>query len=500
MYCKHCGAPQAENSRYCPNCGNPLFEETPKEQEIQSDTAPDTETRESVTEPAAAPEEPFAEIPVEVPEEPTAETPAETAEEPFAEIPAEAPEEPTAEAPAGEQAQAAPPPGNEAPPPNTPPTTAYRDPFEGPPHPSLKRNLLIIGISGAVIAVIFGIISVFYIAAITVRDYYDPAEESGLPADSGISADIGDLDIAADAMAAEAGNIANGGFALTDENGQTYYINVDTVYARDDMGNDEYLTSSGLGYYSFLNKVGPYLYYVTDYEDMLDAEIDRYNTETGEEEMLWESDEEILFMTIIGETIYFESDDTVYTADLNCESVTPLFEAEEEFAIVSFTKDGIFYTEDSDKDLGIYRRDLNGKNKEKIGNGYAFCVDGDTICINSIDEYGADVIIAADLNGENAETVYTFEDPDICIESFLVRNGMLFCAAEIDKEDKDSAALYAISLENGKTTVIAEEKDCKELPYYGLNLAGDLLFYCDDNDPYGIQIYDMNTSSATGTV
>ncbi|MGM9568154.1 MAG: zinc-ribbon domain-containing protein, partial [Clostridia bacterium] len=27
MYCKHCGAPQAENSRYCPNCGNPLFEE-----------------------------------------------------------------------------------------------------------------------------------------------------------------------------------------------------------------------------------------------------------------------------------------------------------------------------------------------------------------------------------------------------------------------------------------------------------------------------------------
>ena len=50
MYCKHCGAPQAENSRYCPNCGNPLFEETPlKEQEIQNDTAPDTETPEPVS-------------------------------------------------------------------------------------------------------------------------------------------------------------------------------------------------------------------------------------------------------------------------------------------------------------------------------------------------------------------------------------------------------------------------------------------------------------------
>ena len=65
MYCKHCGAPQAENSRYCPNCGNPLFEETPlKEQEIQNDTAPDTETPEPVSEPAAeAPEESFTEIP-----------------------------------------------------------------------------------------------------------------------------------------------------------------------------------------------------------------------------------------------------------------------------------------------------------------------------------------------------------------------------------------------------------------------------------------------------
>ena len=190
----------------------------------------------------------------------------------------------------------------------------------------------------------------------------------------------------------------------------------------------------------------------------------------------------------------------MYTADLNCESVTPLFKAEDDFAMVSFTKDGIFYTEDSDNDLGIYRCDLNGANKKKIGEGYTFRVDGERIYINALDENGADTIIAADLNGENAETVYTFKDPDTYIESFLVRDGTLFCATETDKEDEESAALYAISLENGKTTVIAEEKDCKEFPYYGLNLAGDLLFYCDDNDPYGIQIYDLNPTAATGTV
>ena len=488
MYCKHCGAPQAENSRYCPNCGNPLFEETPlKEQEIQNDTAPDTETPEPVSEPAAeAPEESFTEIPAEAPEEPISEAPAETAEEPFAEIPAEDP------------AQAAPPPGNEAPQPNTPPTTAYRDPFEGPPHPSLKRNLLIIGISGAVIAVLFALLSIFAIAATTVRDVYDQTDEEMTeiaPPNEPL-----DIEVADGVMAAEAGNIANGGFALEDENGQTYYINVDTVYARDDMGNDEYLTSSGLGYYGFLNKVGPYLYYVTDYEDMLDAEINRYNTETGEEEMLWESDDEILFMTIIGETIYFESDDTVYTADLNCESVTPLFKAEDDFAMVSFTKDGIFYTEDSDKDLGIYRRDLNGENKEKLGEGYSFCVDGERIYINALDKNGADTIIAADLDGENAENLFSFEDPAIFLSSFLIRDGMLFCAAETDKGGEESAALYAINPKNGKITVIAEEKDCDDLPYYGLNLAGDTLFYCDDNDPYGIQIYDLNTTTPKGTV
>ncbi|MGM9567770.1 MAG: DUF5050 domain-containing protein, partial [Clostridia bacterium] len=463
---------QAENSRYCPNCGNPLFEEAPlKEQKIQNNTAPDTETAEPVTEPATAPEVPAM------------------------------------EAPAEEPAAATPPPGNEAPEtpgerpqPNTPPTTAYQDPFEGPPHPSLKKNLLIIGIIGAVVVVLITIMSIFSIAAMAIKDSYDPVEESTVEEEISAPGNIDDIDVAADAMAADAGNIANGGFALTDNEGQTYYINVDTLYFRDDMGNDEYLTSSGLGYYGFLNKVGPYLYFVTDYEDMLDAEIDRYNTETGEEEMLWESDDEILFMTIIDETIYFESDDTVYTADLNCESVTPLFEAEDDFALVSITKDGIFYTEDSDNDLGIYRRDLNGANKKKIGEGYTFRVDGERIYINSIDENGADTIIAADLDGENAETVYNFKDPDIYIESFLVRDGTLFCATETDKEDQDSAAIYAINMENGKTTVIAEEKNCHELPYYGLNLAGDLLFYCDDNDPYGIQIYELNTTTATGTV
>lgn len=472
MYCKHCGAPQAESSRYCPNCGNPLFEETPsEEQKIQNNTAPDTETSEPVTEP----------IP-RTPEEPIKEAPA---------------EEPTATPPPGNEAPETP---GERPQPNTPPTTAYQDPFEGPPHPSLKKNLLIIGIIGVVVVVLITIMSIFSIAAMALKDSYDPVEESGLQEDSGMSADIGDFNVADGAMAAEAGNIANGGFALTDEEGQTYYINVDTVYARDDMGNDEYLTSSGLGYYGFLNKVGPYLYFVTDYEDMLDAEIDRYNTETGEEEMLWESKEEIRYMTIIGKTIYFESDDTVYTADLNCESVTPLFKAEDEFAMVSFTKDGIFYTEDSDTDLGIYHCDLNGANKKKIGEGYTFRVDGETIYINSIDENGADTIIAADLDGKNAETVYNFKDPDIYIESFLVHDGTLFCATETDKNDNDSAAIYAINMENDKTTVIAEEKDCHEFPYYGLNLAGELLFYCDDNDPYGIQIYDLNTNADTGTV
>ena len=348
------------------------------------------------------------------------------------------------------------------------------------------------------IAVLFALLSIFAIAATTVRDVYDQTDEEMTeiaPPNEPL-----DIDVADGVMAAEAGNIANGGFALEDENGQTYYINVDTVYARDDMGNDEYLTSSGLGYYGFLNKVGPYLYYVTDYEDMLDAEIDRYNTETGEEEMLWESDDEILFMTIIGETIYFESDDTVYTADLNCESVTPLFKAEDDFAMVSFTKDGIFYTEDSDKDLGIYRRDLNGENKEKLGEGYSFCVDGERIYINALDKNGADTIIAADLDGENAENLFSFEDPAIFLSSFLIRDGMIFCAVEIEKGEKESAALYAISPESGNTTVIAEEKDCDDLPYYGLNLAGDTLFYCDENDPYGIQIYDLNTTTPKGTV
>lgn len=478
MYCKHCGAPLAENSRYCTQCGKPTLEETPAPQE--TDTPKNNETaKEPVSaETEAAPEgTPVLESNDTIQEEPTEENnDAQQTEENL-----------------GEE--------NTSPGGNVPPSTVYQDPFEGPPQPSLKKNMLIIGIVTVAAFVIFAAISIFSIAALTLRSINEEIKSAPIETEADNQTNIIDIDVTDDAMTATPGNIANGGLALADEDGTTYYINVDTVYHRDEQGSDEYLTSSGLGYYSCLNKVGPYLYFVTDYENMLDSEIIRLNTETGDEEVLWKTDKNFRNLTIIGKTVYYESYGTIYTADLNFESISPLIEAEDEFDCVNMTKDGIFYIDNSDDGEGrIYRCELDGSNKREIGHGYAFCVDGEKIYIHSLNDNGCETIVAADLNGEKTETIYSFEDKDIDMETFLVSGDMLFCATEKEDKDENTCSLYAVNIKTGISTVIAEETNCDEIPYYGLNLAGNLLFYCNENDPYGTQIYDLNENAETGTM
>lgn len=512
MYCRHCGTPLQEGSRFCPNCGKPILEETqpvpnaaaPEQGNGNPDaTAEAPAENQSLSEPAAPVYPPVQEQPMA---EPTAQEPPAN-EPPVEEPPTDDPpirKEPTAEPPFQGQPQEEQ--GNFTPPNpgNIPGNAPSQDPFSGTPHPSLKRNLLIIGIVSAVVLVIITAISVFTIAVFAAKnavnnDWDEPAMEETF------GADTPDTPIDASTVRTDAGNLANGGFALEGTDGLTYYIDVDTIYSVDEDGVEEYIVSSNMGYYHYLNMVGPYLYYLIDYdmtddEDYDEARIHRYNVETYEEDPLWSGDEDIIYLTIIDKTVYFANEDTVFTADLNLNNAKPLFEIDDDFLVINITKDGIFYNEEDDSKYTIYRRSLNGGDAEKITEGFDFCIDRDTLYIHHLDDNGADAIFTSDLNGENKTCLYTFGQDNIYLETFVIHDDMLYCTTETDVKHQSISGIYTIDLTTGERTVIEETPNCEFTPYFGICHVKDTLFYWNENNLYEIQTYDLSDSTPGSNV
>ncbi|MBQ4092864.1 MAG: DUF5050 domain-containing protein [Firmicutes bacterium] len=458
MYCKFCGTPVADDSKFCPNCGKCLMEETPLEtQESSNETY--EETTETYTETTPFPEE--------------EET---TQQEPFT--------------PYGEQ---------EAP-------RYNNDPFTGPAHPSVKKNIIIAAVAIGIATIISIVLMAASISSLVKSGAFDDTmdallsyEEETFPADPDefVPPTDNDADAIVDPGSAgnTIGNVLNSGAAVDDGEGGVYYADLNSLYHRSAAGDITHLTDVQGESCSNLLLLNDKIYYVVNYEDEVLQEICCYDLNSDTSENIAAIDEPIYYMMAYDNEIYYTGDTDIYALNLADNSTRVVYLSENPVYDMFVTEAGVYYAHQIEGAYyELYRRDHPGNNETLITNGFAFTFADNALYADRSEE-GGDAVYKMDCNGDMEKEVYRFDSTDSTsyITQMQVRNNVLYCITETyDINDKASFEVRAIDLESGKESLIDRDFTSTENPFYALNIGGDWLFYYDDNFDYGLHVYELD--------
>ena len=480
MYCKYCGAPLPENSKFCPTCGQSLENNIPQE-----------------------PAEAYNEIPAEVKEDPIADTeisdPWETPADPWAEpaAPAEEVTPDNEERPVTEEIPTESI-GFEEPPLQEQP---LNDPFSGPAHPSVKKNIIIacvvLGIATIISVILMG---VGMVKMATSDAFLETVTEDGIGQSYSDSLnDNTDLDIVInDTFDEKAGNTANNiinsGLAVADGNGGVYYTELNEVFLRSDSDNTELILQTDADYIGGLNLNGNKLYYTTGTPDENLYQALCYDLNTATEITLWETDEIIYYGAYWDGEYFVTTTYDIYAINAEDQSVRTVLQSDYELCYPRFGEEGLYYAirDTEDDSLNLYRSDFNGEGQELIANGWWFSYDQDTLYINNVDDQGYDIIETADLNGEGKELLYTFEEQSTSVIEMSAENGILYCITTANGDTTDYVhEVRIIDPETNESSLIDKDFTEEENPFYFMNVAGGHLFYIDDTFIFGIRICDL---------
>ena len=119
--------------------------------------------------------------------------------------------------------------------------------------------------------------------------------------------------------------------------------------------------------------------------------------------------------------------------------------------------------------------------------GYYFRFDGDTIYINDLNDSGYDTVETTDLDGNDREIIYSFDEYDTYIDGMHVEDDILYCSTVTN----GTYRVEIIDLITGDARTVEENSTETESPYYGISLAGNWLFYYDSSFDYGIRVCDL---------
>lgn len=499
MFCKHCGAPIADDSKFCPSCGQYLKEDS-EPFPGNTDTTAETETEriEEAGETPVTPREPFREETTtnSTPEPPfSEETAAENKQEPaFGEAPFR-----EANAPHNETGYGAPRP---------------KDPFLGKADPSVKKNLIIGGIAIGVATLLSVLILVAGIAAAlrsgtlqegidffksyeAYEDYDDDDgdENDTFPADPDEFAPnaqkLPDIGEAGNTV----GNSLNSGIAADDGDGGVYYCDGNGIYHRSDGSEITELPCENGDFYSNLNKKGQTLYYVANFIDSNRQEIRSFDLDSEAETLLATTEEVILYLMAYGDKLYYATEYAIFALGADDPGSRVLYEADKAIFDMFVTEDGIYYTHEKEEGLcTLYRRDFHGEQEQAITDGYYFDFADGSLYINRMNEYGDDILCRADGNGGGEKELYCFSSGDEAdyIVGMQVRNNICYYITEAPRSDGSlSCTVRAVDLVSGEECLIDKEPAAEENPFYALNIGGQWLFYYDDTFSYGLHIYEL---------
>ena len=462
MYCKYCGAPIADDSKFCPSCGQNLMEESIAE---EINTAP-TETCDTT---------------YETPEEPIAEEPACTCDL-------------NTEAPCGEET-----PSFAEEEYNAQPTY---DPFSGPAHPSVKKNIIracvAVGIA-TVISIILMVVSIASIVkngsleeAFSAMDAYEEdilveEEETKIPMD------LPDANTVALGNAGNtAGNTINNGLAVIDGNGGAYYTDINMIYYRSVDNIATPITSSNGDSCTNLNIKDNNLYYIVNSNNNTKQDIVCFDLTSETETLITSLDETISYMMIYNNELFYATECNIMAMDLTTENTRTVYTAENTLLDVCVTENGIYFSREEDNGYyGLYCIKHNETTASPIEEGYYFCIDNGQIYSSDVDYTGCDTIYQKGELDKVAKAVYTFAEGTF-ITQMNVQNNILYCVTETEESNGNyTYALRIINLENGDELVVDKDFATDENPFYSPNVAGDYLFYYDDNFDFGIRVYEI---------
>lgn len=457
MFCKYCGAPIADDSKFCPHCGQCLTEERNPTEEA----AATTETDDASSSPLR--------------EEREADQEKETVTENRT---------------------------TEMYPPKDSVNQASADPFIGKAHPSVKRNLIIAGIAvgiATILSILLMIVGI--VSAVKSGTFEDgmnalKSEESEtFPADQDEFDPSEQKQIDLGKAGNTVGNSLNIGIAVDDGEGGVYYCDENTVYHRSADSEISEITSGNGDYYTNINRIGQELYYIVNFTDSDQQNIMCYNMETETESSLAETDELIHYMMAYDDELYYATEFTIFAMEPKSKLFRSVYTADETLYDVFVTEDGIYYSRiTTDGSYGLYRRDFRGDEEQYITTGDFFDFSAGTLYINRMDEYGNDILYQADGNGNEEKEIYRFSNADemTYIVGMQIRNNICYCITETLQYDDD---LYydvrAVNLTNGDERIIDKDFTSEENPFANLNIAGGWLFYYDATFSYGLHLYEL---------
>lgn len=455
MYCKYCGTPIADDSKFCPNCGKCLIEETPSEQkETITETYNETTEEYTETEPS------------------TEEAPTENINS------------------YGEQE----------------PPHYNNDPFIGPAHPSVKKNIIIATVGIGIATIISIILMAASISSLVKSGAFDDTldallsyEEETFPADPDDFVPPTDNDVNAIVDPGSAGNTIgnalNGGAAVDDGEGGVYYADLNSLYHRSAAGDITHLTDVQGESCSNLLLLNDKIYYVINYEDEELQEICCYDLNNDTSENIAATDEPIYYMMAYDNEIYYTGDTDIYALNLDDNSTRIIYISENPVYDMFVTEDGVYYAHQIEgAHYDLYRRDHQGNNETLITNGFVFTL-ADNSLYASRSEEGGDAVYKMNYNGEFEKEVFRFDSTDSAsyVTNMQVRSNILYCITETyDINDSASFEVRAIDLKNGEESLIDKDFTSTENPFYALNIGGEWLFYYDENFDYGLHVYELN--------
>lgn len=461
MFCKYCGAPIADDSKFCPNCGQCLMEEkepTPEE------TA---ETKTNSTSETLFTNDQFS----------------------------AAKEKDTTEWGAGN-------PKERVFPPNIAENQIDADPFTGKAHPSVKRNLIIAGIVVGIATVlgiflmIVGMISAYKSGAIeNGTEALDIYEGETFPADPNEFNPSENTPIDLQDAGNTVGNSLNIGTAVDDGEGGVYYCDGDIIYHRSENDEITEITHSDGNYFSNINKREQVLYYITNFTDSNRQEIMSYDLETETETLLTTADEIINYMMAYGDELYYATKNTIYAIHRESRDIRTVYVTEKTLYDVFTTEDGIYYSQTTaDSSYQLYRRNFRGEEEQYITTGDFFDFSNGTLYINRMDEYGNDILYQADSNGNEEKEIYRFSDANEAayIVGMQIRDNICYCIRETLQYDDDLYyEVQAVNITDNEEHIIDKDFTSEENPFCNLNIAGRWLFYYDTTFSYGLHIYEL---------
>lgn len=456
MYCKFCGTPVADDSKFCPNCGKCLTEDTPSEPQETT-----TETYEETTE-------------------------TYTEAEPFS----------------GEEET--PPRDNFAPYHEPEPSRYDNDPFTGPAHPSVKKNIIIAVVAIGIATIISIVLMAASIASLVKSGAFDGTmdtllsyEEETFPADPDDFVPPTDNDVIVDSGSAgnTVGNALNGGAAVDDGEGGVYYADLNSLYHRSAAGDITHLTDATGESCSNLVLLNNCIYYVINFTDETKQEIMCYDLNSDTSLSIAATEESIYYMMAYNNELYYAEETNIYALNLADNSTRAVYTSENPVYDVFVTEDGVYYAHQIEgAHYELYRRDHQGNNETLITDGFVFTFADNALYVDRSEE-GGDAVYKMNYNGELEKEVYRFDSTDSAsyVTNMQVRSNVLYCITETyDINDKASFEVRAIDLENGEESLIDKDFTSTENPFYALNIGGDWLFYYDENFSYGLHVYELN--------